>query len=130
LEVKEKGKPEVKECLPVSDGPPFFSTTQPESVSPDLVNRLAEKVADLTYAMEKMNMAEYIQLLNRPFRLLYINFISGVARGVGFAVGFALLGAILVYLLQKIVILNLPVIGGFIADIVEMVQHQVKVRGY
>ncbi|NLC06380.1 MAG: hypothetical protein GX755_00180 [Syntrophomonadaceae bacterium] len=85
-------------------------------------------MTDLTLAMEKMNLAEYIHLLNRPGRLLYINFIAGVARGFGIAVGFALLGAVLVYLLQKLMVLNLPLVGDFIADIVEMVQAQIQNR--
>lgn len=81
-------------------------------------------------AMEKMNLAEYIHLLNRPGRLLYINFIAGVARGFGIAVGFALLSAIVVFLLQKLVVLNLPLIGNFIATIVEMVQSQLQTHRY
>lgn len=128
LETNEKAKPEEKQYPPMSDGPSFFSSSQIDSVPSDLIHRLVEKVADLTLAMEKMNMAEYLQLFNRPMRLLYINFIAGMARGFGFAVGFALLGAILVYLLQKLVVLNLPVIGNFIADIVQMVQYQVQAR--
>jgi hypothetical protein len=77
-----------------------------------------------------MDLAEYLALVNRPVRLMYINFIAGIARGFGFAVGFALLGAILVYLLKQIVVLNLPVIGDFIADLVEIVQYQIEARRY
>ena len=95
-----------------------------------MLQRLAVKVADLTMAMEKMDLAEYLALVNRPVRLMYINFIAGIARGFGFAVGFALLGAILVYLLKQIVVLNLPVIGDFIADLVEIVQYQIEARRY
>jgi len=68
--------------------------------------------------------------LNSPWRLLWINFISGIARGIGIAVGFAILGAILLIILQKLVALNLPVIGGIIADIVEIVQQQIKTNRY
>jgi hypothetical protein len=72
--------------------------------------------------MEKMKLAEYVNLLENPRRLLYINFIAGVARGLGIAVGFAILGAVIIYVLQRIVALNLPVIGKFIAEIVTIVQ--------
>ncbi|NLK51693.1 MAG: hypothetical protein GX295_04505 [Syntrophomonadaceae bacterium] len=95
-----------------------------------LVRRLYLKVEELVGAMEKMNLAEYIHLLNRPGRLLYINFIAGVARGLGIAVGFTLLGAIGLYFLQKLVLLNLPLIGNFIATIVEMVQARIQSPGY
>jgi hypothetical protein len=69
-----------------------------------------------------MKLAEYVNLLENPKRLLYINFIAGVARGLGVAVGFAILGAIIIYVLQRVVALNLPIIGKFIAEIVTIVQ--------
>lgn len=130
METKDKAKPEEQLYPPVSPGPNFFKSSQTDTAESALLQRLAEKVADLTMAMEKMDLAEYLALVNRPARLMYINFIAGIARGFGFAVGFALLGAILVYLLKQMVVLNLPVIGDFIADLVEIVQYQIEARRY
>lgn len=84
----------------------------------------------LSIDMEKMKLAEYVQLLNNPKKLLWINFISGIARGLGTAIGFSILFAIFLYLLQKIVILKLPLISDFIADIVRMVQNNARVPKY
>lgn len=89
-----------------------------------LLKYLGEKFKELAINMEKMKLAEYVDLLEHPWRLLYINFISGLARGFGIAVGFAILGTILIFILQKLVTLNLPVIGGIIAEIVTIVQGQ------
>ncbi|MBF7083527.1 hypothetical protein IT084_11135 [Desulfallas sp. Bu1-1] len=89
-----------------------------------VLQALEERVKELAMNMEKMKLAEYVDLLENPVRLLYINFISGIARGLGIAVGFAILGAIIVLILQKLVALNLPVIGNFIADLVKIVQLQ------
>lgn len=88
---------------------------------------LERKIEELSIAMEKMKLAEYVDLLNKPGRLLYINFLSGVARGVGMAIGFALLGAFIIYILQKLLVLNLPVVGELIAEIVKIVQNQLKI---
>nr|WP_152948167.1 DUF5665 domain-containing protein [Desulfofundulus thermobenzoicus] len=85
---------------------------------------LRDKITELSLNMEKMKLAEYVSLLEHPWRLLYVNFLAGLARGVGIAVGFALLGAVLVIILQRLVMLNLPVIGGFIAEIVTIVQSR------
>ncbi len=85
---------------------------------------LEEKLSNLAYVLEKAQIREYVSLLENPKKLLYMNFIAGVARGLGMAVGFTLLGAIAIYLLQKMVLLNLPLIGDFIADIVRMVREQ------
>jgi len=92
------------------------------------LNALEERIKELAQNMERMKLAEYVRLLENPWRLLYVNFISGVARGLGIAVGFAILGAILVIILQRLVSLNLPLIGGFIADLVEIVQLQLGTR--
>ncbi len=84
---------------------------------------LGEKIARLTQAMEATSLAEYIELVRSPWRMAWINFIAGIARGVGTAIGFTLLAALVVYLLRQLAILNLPWIGSFIADIVEIVQE-------
>lgn len=89
-----------------------------------ILEALRNKITELSLNMEKMKLAEYVELLNHPWRLLYINFIAGLARGVGIAVGFAILGTIIIIILQRMVMLNLPVIGGFIAEIVAIVQSR------
>jgi hypothetical protein len=96
----------------------------------ELLDALRRRVTDLSINMEKMKLAEYVDLLHSPWRLLWVNFISGVARGLGIAIGFAILGALLIIFLQKLVALNLPVIGGIVADIVEIVQQQLNARTY
>jgi hypothetical protein len=83
--------------------------------------RLEAKIKELAVAIEKMKLAEYVRLLEQPWRLMYINFIAGIARGLGIAVGFTILGTILIYVLRYLVTANLPGIGKFIADIVRMV---------
>lgn len=90
-----------------------------------LLKSLEDRIAVLAVNMEKMKLAEYVKLLDQPWRLMYVNFIAGVARGVGIAVGFTILGAVLLYFLRKLVVLNLPWIGGFIAEIVRMVQLKI-----
>lgn len=89
-----------------------------------VLQALEDKVRELATNMEKMKLAEYVELLEKPYKLMYVNFISGIARGFGIAIGFAILGAILVIILQRLVSLNLPLIGDFIADLVKIVQLQ------
>ncbi|WP_347490811.1 DUF5665 domain-containing protein [Desulfoscipio sp. XC116] len=93
-----------------------------------VLQALESKVRELAINMEKMKLAEYVDLLEKPYKLMYINFISGIARGFGIAVGFAILGAIIVLILQRLVSLNLPVIGDFIADLVKIVQLQLGTK--
>jgi hypothetical protein len=92
--------------------------------------KLEGLVKKLSLDLEKMKLAEYVELLNNPKKLIWINFISGIARGLGTAIGFSILFALLLYFLQKIVVLNLPLISDFIADIVRMVQNNARVPKY
>lgn len=78
----------------------------------------------LVSQMEKLGLEEYMAYVQNRKRLLWTNFLSGVARGLGMAIGFSVLGAIAIILLQRVAVLNLPVIGEFLAEIVRMVQHK------
>jgi len=93
------------------------------------MDKVIQKLDNVSLKMEKLGIAEYVEMLNNPRRLLFINFWSGVVRGFGMAIGFTLLAALVLYILQKIVVLNTPLIGNFIADIVNIVQNQLKVDG-
>jgi hypothetical protein len=90
---------------------------------------IEKKIDQLSLSMEKSKIIDYVNYLENPRKLLFANFISGVARGFGIAVGFSVLGAIGIYLLQRIVMLNLPLIGDFITDIVDIVQNNLNRSG-
>jgi hypothetical protein len=89
-----------------------------------LLRSLEDKVNNLALTMEKINLSEYVELLHNPWRLFWVNFLAGLARGVGIAIGGSLLVALLLYLLSQIAVLNLPLISDFIAEIVRLVQTQ------
>lgn len=94
----------------------------------DAVEALRVRVEQLTTAIEKASLAEYVELVRRPWWMIYTNFIAGLSRGFGTAIGFTLLGAILLYVLQSAFIRNIPVVGGFIADLVRVVQYDLRAR--
>ncbi|MDQ0088387.1 hypothetical protein J2T12_001793 [Paenibacillus anaericanus] len=80
--------------------------------------------------LERSRIAEYTELLNRPWRLIWLNILSGVAKGVGIAIGFTFFAATIIYVLQLLGALNLPIIGDYIADIVRIVQRQLDLNTY
>ena len=100
-----------------------------QDVGPGLINSLMERIEQLSLNLERMKLAEYVEMLNRPWRLFINNFVSGLAQGGGFAIGFTILSAVVLILLQRLVLLNLPGMSSFIAEIVRLVQLQLKVRG-
>lgn len=91
-----------------------------------LLEEIHEKVKLIAASIEKTQIADYVALMNSPKRLFYLNVLSGVARGIGIAIGFTFFAATIVYLLQKLGALNLPIVGDYIADLVRIVQAQLK----
>ncbi len=87
-----------------------------------LISELSKKVDNISLKMEKLKFVDYVYYLEHPRKMLWANFVSGLARGFGIAIGFTILGAIAIYFLNIIVKINLPYIGQFISDIVKIVQ--------
>lgn len=101
-----------------------------KSPEPTSLEGLNDKLTKIANQMEKTQIADYVMLLNRPRRLIIINLYTGIARGVGIAIGFTVFTAVILYLLRMLGALNLPIIGDFIADIVKIVQVQLEGRAY
>ncbi|NMA95760.1 MAG: hypothetical protein GX974_06945, partial [Clostridiales bacterium] len=80
------------------------------------------RIKELARTLEKMKFGDYVKYLSDTRRMLIANFISGLARGFGMAIGFSVLGAMALYLLTKLANRNIPLIGTFITEIVKMVQ--------
>lgn len=80
----------------------------------------------LALMMERMRFVEYLDMVTRPGKIWYTNFLWGLARGLGFGLGMTVLLALAMYLLGNMV--NLPLVGGLIADIYEIVQEEVGTR--
>ncbi len=76
--------------------------------------------------LEKMRLAEYIAYLNRPLKLLLMNFGVGLLRGLGAALGASILFGIVLIWLKQLGMLDLPVIGGIIAELVKVVNAHVS----
>ncbi|MGF9642751.1 DUF5665 domain-containing protein [Paenibacillus sp. FSL L8-0502] len=94
------------------------------------LSRVEKLVRTVSEQMERTRIADYALLLNKPWRLLWLNLISGVSRGIGIALGFTFFAATIIYVLQVLGALNLPIIGDYIADIVRIVQRQLELTTY
>lgn len=85
---------------------------------------LLTKIDNLYYKLSDKNFNKFVELVASPRRIFWRSFLAGIARGIGTAIGFSLLGAVLIYFLRYIVMLNLPVIGAFVRDIWEIAQNK------
>lgn len=77
----------------------------------------------LAQRLELMHWEAYLRYVHDWRKRLFFDFLSGIARGVGFSLGFSVLGALLLYILKNIALSNLPVIGKFLAELVRIVEN-------
>ncbi len=82
------------------------------------ISRL-EKVAQ---RLEAARIAEYIELSQKPWRLFYLGFLYGVARGLGFTIGTAIVLALLYKLLVQIIALKIPYITEALTELVSFIK--------
>lgn len=83
---------------------------------------LNDNIERLLKILEKKNIEELVYILGTKKEIAKRNFIAGIFRGIGVGIGVTIVTAIIIYFLQRLVKLNLPGIGRFITDIVEIVE--------
>ena len=84
---------------------------------------LNTSINNLIETFQKSNIEEWTYIFGSKKEIIKRNLIAGIFRGVGIGIGVTIITAIIIILLQRIVALNIPVIGEYIADIVEIVQR-------
>ena len=87
---------------------------------------ITKKLDEISLNMEKSKLVDYVYYLENPRKMLLPNFLGGLSRGFGAAIGFTILTAVILYFLRWIVKWNLPLIGEFISDIVNIVENNLR----
>ena len=64
---------------------------------------MANKMEEQLLRMEQLRLSEFVAYEKNRKKRLLMQFVGGIARGLGTAVGFTLLGALVVWLLQGLV---------------------------
>ncbi|MFA5622132.1 MAG: DUF5665 domain-containing protein [Thermovirgaceae bacterium] len=86
-----------------------------------------ERLAEL---IEKSRVMANLEMLLDKRKLLWNNFLAGLAKGLGFGVGLTVLAAVVIYflvtILKSLVALNIPIIGNHIVDLVQFVQDHIQ----
>jgi len=86
---------------------------------------LGNKIEKLSKKMDNIRIAEYVELNTNPKRLIFMNFVLGLARGIGMGIGFTLLSGLIIALLAYILRswVNLPYIGRLIAELIDIIEN-------
>jgi hypothetical protein len=87
------------------------------------ITREVDRIAKI---VERMNLGDYVGLLQRPGRLLWLNFVAGLARGLGTILGATLLVSLIIAVAHRIIETNLPGVSQFLANFVRLLQTSGK----
>ena len=88
--------------------------------------RLIEKIERLSLTLERMQLDKYMELVSDKKRMLYMAFLGGLARGVGFMFGFSTIGALAVAVVKAVVIDNIPGIGEFLWEVLNEIDSHAR----
>ncbi|MFY0545217.1 DUF5665 domain-containing protein [Brevibacillus sp. H7] len=83
------------------------------------VRKLNERMDKIALFLEDIRLADVIQNYTAPRKLLWTNFLAGLARGLGLTIGTAIVLGLLGYILKQF--LSVPIIGDYIGQLVDYV---------
>lgn len=66
---------------------------------------------------------DYMLMRSKPSRVLFLNLIGGMAKGFGIALGITVIAFFAFKILNSLQILNLPIIGDFLAELIEYIDN-------
>lgn len=93
--------------------------------SNELLRRLHKKMDKMAVLIERSRIAEYVELNQKPWKIVLFNFLGGIGRGVGIAIGLTLISAVVIIILTQILshLITLPLVGEWIANLVSLVNQ-------
>lgn len=81
-----------------------------------------EQLDLLAKRLENSGVAEYVKLSQRTGKILWLNFLSGIARGLGFSIGTTLVLAIIYKIMARLISMNIPYLTELLQRFVSIAQ--------
>lgn len=72
--------------------------------------------------LDSSGVAQYVQLMQNTPKVLWLNFLSGIAKGLGFTVGTAIVLAVAYKIIRHLITMNIPYLTDMLQDLVEIIQ--------
>ena len=83
-----------------------------------LEEELLIQLNNLNNTLNKNKVLELIEIAGDSRKYLV-----RISKGIGIGIGFSIIIALIIYVMQKIIRLNIPVLSQYISDIVEIVER-------
>ena len=74
----------------------------------------------LLQRLENAGLTEYVKLSQKTGKILWLNFLSGIARGLGFSIGATLVLAVVYKILARIISMNIPYLTELLQQVMNM----------
>lgn len=84
--------------------------------------KIISKIDSINDRLEESRIFEISYIIGNKGEIIKRNLLAGIARGVGAGIGITIVSAVIIIILRRIITLNIPIIGDYIADIVAIVQ--------
>lgn len=81
--------------------------------------RAKKDLERLLRIFDLVGFSDFMEYLASPRKIVFWNFIAGLARGLGVVIGMTVIVAVLVWFLTKMV--NFPLIGEYFQKILELI---------
>jgi len=78
-------------------------------------------LARIAAVFEQIGFRDFVNYLQSPMRIIWVNFWAGVFRGVGILIGMTVVIAIIIWFLTKLV--DFPLIGSYFQQILDMFEQ-------
>ena len=85
-----------------------------ENDGADNIKRIEETVERIAEKVEKMRTLDYVFFVEHPYKRIWHNFVNGIARGVGSAIGISVIFAVIIMILEWIGKINVPIISELV----------------
>ena len=70
--------------------------------------------------LDNAGLAEYVKLSQQTGKILWLNFLSGIARELGFSIGATLVLAVVYKILTRIISMNIPYLTELLQQVMSM----------
>ncbi len=90
-------------------------------------DRAQKDLERLLRVFDMMGFGEFMRYLSSPRKILFLNFVAGMARGLGIVIGMTVVVAILIWMLTKLV--DFPLIGEYFQKILELIDSAIPSSG-
>ena len=86
------------------------------------LKKINDKIDKINKSLEDSKILEISYILGNKKEIIKRNLLAGIFRGMGIGIGITIVTGLIVFILRRLIMLNIPIIGDYIADIVEIVE--------